>query len=292
MKLIPTLTAVLLAGISLRAAESVQVEIAFSERKYVPGENVKAKIVIVNFSARPIHTGEDPRWLTLIVKSESGAEIIERKPFTLREPFTVPQGKQVSIPVDLGEFYAFHQTGVYSIQPVVRWGLGERDYQPGPPKKFDVVQPAAIREQPFGVEVGPRRERRTRVYTVQRLTRPPTHVFTRVSDEESGVILGLVSMGEIVSFAPTVDMQLNRVNYIHVLHQCGAREFRHHVISPEGELIARETYQAEPGRRPFLNENEENRIHVSGGTSKPRPDDIPLLNVPAPRLPGDGPSGQ
>ena len=77
MKLIPTLTAVLLAGISLRAAESVQVEIAFSERKYVPGENVKAKIVIVNFSARPIHTGEDPRWLTLIVKSESGAEIIE-----------------------------------------------------------------------------------------------------------------------------------------------------------------------------------------------------------------------
>lgn len=267
----------------LQAAESVQVGIEFTERKYVPGEKIEAKVIIVNYSGRPLRTGDRAGWLNLFVRSKSGAAIIQKQNVDLVQSFTVPQGKEVSRLIDLSEFFVFHETGNYSVQPVVRWGSGERDYQPGVPVEFDVVQPAKMMEQPFGVSVGPKREQRTRVYTIQRLTRRRTHVFTRVSDEESGAIIGLVNMGEIVSFDRRPDLRLDRVNFLHVLHQSGAREFRRHVISPEGTMAARETYHPAAGRRPRLVADEENRVRVEGGRLVAHPDDQPLLTLPVVR---------
>jgi len=265
-----------------RAAESVQVGIEFEEREYVPGEPIEAKVVIVNFSGRPLRTGEWPGWLVLDVRSESHTPFVEKQPLDFVREFTIPHGKEVKRHINLGDYYAFHQTGNFTVIPIVRWGRGPTDYQAGGPAKFSIAQPATMVEQPFGVVVGPQRESRTRVYTIQRLTRGRTHAFVKVSDQESGVILGLVNLGEIVSFARRVDLRLNRLNYLHVLHQSGAREYRHHVISPEGRLVARESYASEGGRPPHLVRDNANIVRVEGGRSHPQPDDQPILRLPPP----------
>ena len=280
------ITALLLTALTgTRAAESVQVAIEFEETKYVPGEAIEAKIVIVNFSDRPLRTGEWPGWLILDVRSESRTPFAERQSLDLVKPFTVPQGKEVKRRINLGDYFAFHQTGSFTITPVVRWGKGPNDYQAGGPARFAVTQPATMYEQPFGVVVGPQRESRTRVYTIQRLTRGRTHAFAKVSDQESGSILGLVNLGEIVSFNGRVDYRLNRLNYLRVLHQSGARDYRHHVISPEGRRVARETYAASGGRPPYLVRDSANLVRVEGGRPNPQPDDQPILRLPAPTLP-------
>lgn len=279
----------LIAGGQASAAESVQVGIEFEENKFAPGEAIEAKVVIVNFSGRPIRTGEWPGWLTLVVKSESLTPHVEKQPPDFVLPFTVPQGKEVKRQINLGDYFAFHHTGSFTIIPIVRWGKGPNDHQAGGPARFSIVQPATIMEQPFGVVVGPQRERRTRLYTIQRLTRGRTHAFVRVSDQDTGAILGLVKLGEIVSFARRVDLRLNRVNYLHVLHQSGAREYRHHVVSPEGEMVARETYLSESGRPPRLERDDSNIVHVIGGRPHPKPDDKPLLRLPPPSSPNTTP---
>jgi hypothetical protein len=273
---------------TIPAAESVQVGLEFGEREFVPGEAIEAKVVIVNFSGQPIRTGEWPGWLTLVVRSDSRTPFAEKQPVDFVLPFTVPQGKEVKRHINLGDYFAFHHSGSFSIIPGIRWGRGETEVQAGAPARFAIVQPATILEQPFGVVVGPAKERRTRLYTVQRLTRGRTQAFVRVSDQESGAIIGLVNMGEIVSFARRVDLRLNRINFLHVLHQSGAREYRHHVISPEGSLVARETYLSEAGRPPRLERDTANIVHVIGGRPHPQPDDKPLLRLPPPSKPDNG----
>lgn len=269
--------------VGLSAAESIQVEIEFAEKVYVPGEDIDAKVSIVNFSGRELRLGEQAGWLALIAKSESGGSFQPLKRVDLVLPFTVPHGKQVKRKLKIGEFYRFTQIGRYSIQPVVKIGPGPRDFQPGYPRRFDIVNPATMHEQPFGVRVTETGQQQSRLYTVQRLTRERQTAFVKVSKQRTGELIDLVDLGTIVAFAKEVKTGLDRLSNLHTLHHSGARSYIHHVITPEGKLAARVSYLIDAvGRKPQLLIDSNGIGKVLGGRPNPQPDDILPLKVPDP----------
>ena len=265
----------------LSAAESIQVEIEFAEKAYVPGEDIKAKVKIVNFSGSDLLLGERLGWLNLIVKSESGGFFTPIKPVDLIYPFTVGNGKEVKRLVRIGEFFRFNEIGRYSIQPVIRTGGAGGAFQPGHPKFFHVVNPATMHERAFGVKVGPNGRPETRIYTIQRMTRNRQTAFVKVTGQKTGELFGVVNLGTIVSFAQKVDYDLDRLSNLHTLHHSGARSYRHHVITPQGKLVTRESYLISvSGRKPQLIVDQEGMGRVIGGRPYPQPDDILPLRLP------------
>lgn len=265
----------------LTAADSVQVSIEFSERSYVPGEDILAKIVIVNFSGSDLELGSRPGWLRLIPKSLASATVHALKAPDRISPFIVPNGKEGKYPINLSEFFRFDKIGPYTIQPVISIGHRLEDIRPGYPRPFDIVTPATMHEQPFGVRVGPDLRFSQRVYTVQRLTRGRHMVFVKVSDQNTGDLIGLAALGHIVGFSREVKFQMDRLNNLHTLHQTGAQTFRHHVITPHGKLTARETHLVDASRRkPRLLKDAHGRVSVIGGRPHPQADDIPMLKLP------------
>jgi len=270
-----------LAGLS--AAEPVRVDIQFDEKVYVPGEDIDATLTIVNFSGRELRLGERPGWLALIARSESGGIFDPIKPVDLVLPFTVPHGKQAKRRLKVGEFYRFTQIGRYSIQPVVKFGPGPRDLQPGNPARFDVVNPAVMHEQPFGIRIAETGEVESRAYTIQRITRARQNAFVKVSNQRTGELIGLVNLGTIVAFATEVKTGLDRLSNLHTLHHSGARSYVHHVITPQGKLVARVHYLIDPvGRKPQLIIDSDGVGRVIGGRRNPQEDDILPLKVPDP----------
>ena len=199
------------------------------------------------------------------------------RPITLVYRFVVPHNKQVKRTINLGEFFDFEKTGAFSIQPVVRMGP-DGQWQPGHRRLFDIVTPATVTEQAFAVRP-PDGEVQTGVYTIQRLTRNRHTVFVKVSKRSDGKIIDVVNLGTIAAFTQKVETQLNRLGFLHTLHQSGAQTIKHHIISPNGKLVARETYTRYGGRRPRLVPNAEGRIQVVDAVPNKAKDDIPILRA-------------
>lgn len=272
------------SGAQLSAAALIEVDIELEEKFYVPGENITAKLVILNRSGRDFVTGHFPGWLYLYVKNQSGGELKSNRPITLVYRFVVPHNKQVKRTINLGDFFDFEETGAFSIQPVVRMGPGG-EWQPGHRRLFDIVTPATVDEQAFRVSL-PDGRFQTGVYTIQRLTRTSHQIFAKVSNRDNGELIDVVNLGTIASFSREVDMKLNRLGYLHTLHPSGAQTFKHHIISPTGKLVARETYRR--AGKPLLVPNEENRIQVKGAIPRKAKDDIPILRaIDPPKLVSD-----
>ena len=73
--------------------------------------------------------------------------------------------------------------------------------------------------------------------------------------------------------------ELDRLNYLHVLHHTGPRIFTHTVVSPLGDLLRRETYESLGRLRPGLKKEEDGRVTVSSAERVLRPDDVPTIQL-------------
>lgn len=264
-----------------RAADTITVGIESDEKTFVPGEEITVKVWIRNFSGREIRTGADKGWLSFMVKDSGSTSVPVMRESKFLKPFTVPHGREAKVKVNLSEYLRFYETGQFAVQPVVQTGSGSEDFKVGSAFRFNIVQPASIREQAFGVMEPGAKKARTRVYTVQRLTRKKQELFVRVVDQEANSIVGLANLGQIVAFARNVSAQTDRVSNYHVLHQSGAKQYRYHVVTPSGKIIRRWVYSIEYGSRPVLSMTEEGMVRIVGGTRMRQQDD-PLDHDPIP----------
>ena len=62
---------------------------------------------------------------------------------------------------------------------------------------------------------------------------------------------------------------------MHLLFQIGARSFNYSVVNPDGQLIARQTYEY-TATRPVLKADKEGNIIVAGGIRRLTANDLPL----------------
>ena len=281
MKAIAYIVMLMCVSATSRAADTIAIGIESDEKTFVPGEEISVKVWIRNFSGREIHTGAKKGWLGFMVKASGSSSVPVMRESDFIQPFVVPHGREAKVKVNLGEYLTFHESGQFAVQPIVQTGSGSEDFKVGDAFRFDIVQPAAMREQAFGVMEPGAARARTRLYTVQRLTRNKQEIFVRVTDQESNQIMGLANLGQIVAFARDIEAQTDRVSNYHVLHQSGAKQYHYHVVTPSGKVIRRWIYRIDFSQRPQLTMTEEGMVRVVGGTRMRQQND-PLDHDPIP----------
>lgn len=93
-------------------------------------------------------------------------------------------------------------------------------------------------------------------------------------------------VGDATTSVKLPQAELDRLNYLHVLHHTGPRLFTHTVVNHDGDLLRRETYEALGGPRPGLKKEQDGRVTVSSAERVPRADDLPAFQpAPAPTAP-------
>jgi hypothetical protein len=271
------LGAVLLAGLMtlLAAHAQVSVEVVLDQDKFLPGERFNAGVRVVNRSGQTLRLGEDADWARFSIERVGGGAVHQDKEPPLQGGFDLPSTERATVTVDLQPCFDLRSPGTYTITSTVKlknWGK----VVTSKPERFEVVEGTKIWEQEFGVPqpADSTQPPEMRKYAVQQANylKSQLRLYIRVSSV-NGRVIKLINAGPMISFSHP-DPKLDRESKLHLLFQSNAKSFAYLVVSPDGEVVTRQTHEYSD-TRPRLHVNETGRIEVTGGARKLMPDDVP-----------------
>lgn len=256
----------------------IDIETSVNHTYYLEGEPIKVTLTITNRSGRSLSLAEDPDWIDTVVTDERGQPIPRRSPLYLGAiPVTLPEGSTAAFRFDITPNYDFPHEGRYRVRPSVRF-----PEWPDPVNaevgRLHIVSGVSLWKRRFAVtdSEGKASQREYRVMEINRLDGNHLYLQARLADSKR--ILGVEYLGKLVSFAEP-SATIDPSNNAHVLNQFGRISHRYSIVSPDGELLGRQTYKHGPGR-PTLSRNEENLVVISGGTLSPNITDYIINETP------------
>ena len=277
MKILSLLLALLSASISPLFAQ-VKVEIALDQEHFLVGEKVFVPVRITNRSGQTLKLGAEPDWLTFSIESRDGFVVVKHGEAPVTDEFSLESGQVATRRVELTPYFELKRIGRYRVTATVRLKQWETQFvtKPG---AFDVINGAKLWSQDFGVpSPGGETPRppEVRRYTLEQANylRSQLRLYLRLTDEADGRILKVFPLGPVVSFGMP-ERQIDKQSQLHVFFQNGARSFNYVIVSPEGEIVTRQTYEYSPSSRPRLQLNEEGKVVVAGGARKVASSDFP-----------------
>jgi hypothetical protein len=255
----------------------VVVEVALDQDQFLPGEAVPAAVKIKNHSGQTLRMGREADWLTFSVESRDGFVVTKSGEVPVAGEFVLESSQVATKRVDLAPYFSLIQPGRYSVIATVRikeWNGQESSR----PKFFNIIRGAELWSQDFGVPTaggvtnGPPDVRR---YTLQQANDPRKRLrlYLRLTDETESKVLRVFTIGPMVGFSQP-EPQVDQHSHLHLLYQDGANTFSYTVINPDGEVIARQTYEY-AGARPRLRVGKDGNIEVSGGVRRMTNSDLP-----------------
>ena len=277
MKILCLLLTLLSISLSHLHAQ-VKVEIALDQEHFLVGEKLVAPVRITNRSGQPLKFGSEPDWLTFSVESRDGFVVVKHGEAPVEGEFTLESGQVATRSVELTPYFAFDRIGRYRLTATVRLKQWESQLTTKP-ASLDIINGTKIWEQDFGVPAAsgetsrPPVVRRYRLEQVNYL-RSQLRLYLRLTDESEGKLLKVFPLGPVVSFAAP-ERQIDKQSQLHVFFQNGARSFSYLIVTPEGEVTTRQTYEYAPTSRPRLQLNDEGKVVVAGGARKFASSDIP-----------------
>lgn len=266
----------LLAASLAPVAAQVTVQVVQEQDQFLPSETFPAAVRITNRSGEPLHLGAEPDWLTFSIALRDGSVLPRTGDVPVKGEFVVESSQVATKRVDLAPFFALDKTGRYQIVATVHIKGWDRDVV-SPPKTFDIIEGARLWEQLFGVPRAGGITNTTpevRKYMLQQANylKGQLRLYLRVL-VASGRTLRVFPIGPMVSFGrpePLVD----KLSNLHVLYQHGAHSFSYTSFNPDGELLARQTYDYVT-TRPRLHTDELGGVSVVGGARRDAPNDFP-----------------
>jgi hypothetical protein len=251
---------------------------------------------ITNRSGRDVRLGQGEDWLTFSVQSHEESVVARNGQVPVEGEFILESSKVVTKRVDLEPYFAINRTGRYSVTATVRIKDWNQEIT-SPPRNFDIIDGARLWEQEFGVPNadGPTNSTpEVRKYILQQANylKSQLRLYLRLTDASGARTFRVFAVGPMVSFShpePQVDMYSN----LHLLYQDGAHSFNYTVVNPNGEVIARRTYDFSDSR-PRLQPDQGGKVLVTGGVRRISPTDVPpskpaAAEEEAPKpLPGPG----
>ena len=274
MRILPLLAAVWSLSVWSVWAQ-LSVEIVLDQEQYLRDEPLLVKVRITNRSGQTLQMGENDEWLNLVVESlEPPPGAVARiAPAPVRGEFTLDSAQIATRQVDLTPYYDISQAGRYQVSASVRVKEWNEEIS-SKPRQFEVVRGSKLWQLDFGVPStngGPPEPRR---YTLQQANyRKQLKLYLRLTDLSDQRVFRVFQMGPLVSFSQT-EAQVDKSSYLHVLFQVGARTFLFCVVSPDGDLVVRQTYDY-TATRPTLKPAIDGRIFVGGGARHIAATDIP-----------------
>ena len=98
-------------------------------------------------------------------------------------------------------------------------------------------------------------------------------LYVRLTDASGARTFRVFPIGPMVSFGRP-EPQVDKFSNMHLLYQSGPHSYTYTVINPNGEMIARRTYEY-VDKRPRLAPDAEGKVLVTGGVRRPTASDIP-----------------
>lgn len=276
MRFFAALLGTCLAWVTTAFGQGISVEVQFDQDYFLPHETLVAKVRITNFSGQTLTLGKDPKWLTFSVQGERGFIVPQVRDVPVLGEFELASAQVATRSVDIAPCYELSRPGRYRIMAAVRVAPGLPPLE-SPYAAFDLIKGVKIWEQAFGLpqpEGIENKEPEVRKYAlVQTSHQARLRIYLRLSNAAESRVFKLISVGPMVSFSKP-EPQLDRYSNLHLLYQVGPKTYLYSAVTPDGFIIARETYEAS-GSRPALKGAENGRIRVVGGVRRVAPSDIP-----------------
>lgn len=274
-------------GVGVRSPVSLELKLA--QDRFLPRETMELEILVRNQSGQPLTLRPEDDWLdvtvTTVLNGQGEGSLVTRlKPVIIAESFTVNNTLSAKAVVDIAPCFELTRPGRFKVFASMKYS-GARPPFVSQPVIFEVVPGSKIWEQEFGWRAaGAGAVDEVRKYTLQQLTSTQHRLqfYVSVTDSEDN-ILRQISLGR-ANAADRPQTRLDRLSNLHVLHQTGPRWFTHTVISPNGEVRIRATYEAsDPTRaRPGLKTDDDGLVSVTSAVRVARPDDLVPAKLPPP----------
>ena len=280
MKKLVVAISLLLMSLSLVPAQ-VTAEIVMNQEHFLLGESVPVAVRITNRSGQKLKMGTDADWLTFMIEARGGLVIAKLSDAPVQGEFTLESGQMATRRVDITPHFSLDRNGRYRITANVR--VKEWDSTiTTKAKDFDIINGAKIWSQEFGMllpEGVTNRPPDVRKYSLEQANylRTQLRLYLRITDTEDSRVIKVLHIGPMVSIS-TPDQQIDRANNLHVLYQHTARAYLYTVVTPDGEIIIRQTHEIADGR-PKLQGDENGKFRVVGGLRLPTENDVPGLKL-------------
>jgi hypothetical protein len=290
MKKIVFAVAVLLSWL-ISARAQVTAEIVMEQEYFLIGETLPVAVRITNRSGQTLRMGTDQDWLTFALESRTGTLVAKNGEVPVEGEFELASGKTATRRVNLSPYFALNRVGRFQLSANVR--IKEWDASIATrPKSFEIINAAKIWYQDFGMPQQPgvtNQVPEVRRYTLEKANylRGKQRLYLRLTDAPGTQVFKIVHIGGMVSLSDPA-AQIDRQNQLHVLYQFGARHYLYTMISPDGEIVIRQTHEI-TSNRPRLQPDETGGFHVAGGERRFSETDLPVVNQVNHDAPSDTP---
>jgi hypothetical protein len=276
--------ALLLAGPS---PAQVTVQVVLEQDQFLRNGSLPAKVRVLNSSGQTLHLGREPGWLLFEIRDSEGRDVRQLDKVPLADAFDLPASKAANLSIDLMPYFDLGKAGKYSLSAALKVEqLGQ--VFPSAPKTFYLVSGTKLWEREFGVPSAGVPE--VRKYALQQANSlKELQLFLRVTDPSESKVIRVVELGPLVSFSKP-ETQLDRSSNLHVFFQTTARNFRYLVLTPDGDIIIRQTHEYYNGSRPALRHDDQQGVRVTGGRRRLTLSDLPPPSEEPPAEIVPGPS--
>jgi hypothetical protein len=284
-------SAALLAVMAQSASAQVQVEMTLEQDQFLQGESVPVAVRVTNRSGQTLHLGRDADWLTFSVESRDGFVVAKLGDAPVQGEFTLESSKVAIKRVDLEPWFGLSQPGRYEIVATVKikeWS----EERTSPARAFNVIHGAFLWEREFGVPQpagaasGPPEVRK---YVLQQANylKGQIRLYLSLTDASGAKVFRVFPVGPMVSFSHP-EAQVDKSSNLHLLYANGMRSYSYTVFNPDGNVLARQTYDY-LSTRPRLQLDEDGNITVAGGSHRITANDVPSPKPTAPDAQGQTP---
>jgi len=266
--------------IALGLEAQVEVSISLPQEQFLPGEDIIVTVRIGNQSGQPLKLGQGNDWLTFSLDSREGFPVTRTGLPPVEGEFTIESARVASKKVNLTPYFSLLKPGRYQVAAAVKIPQWQQQAI-SRPVEFTIAKGHPIWEQEIGVPPPPEATNsappEVRKYALlQANFRRNLQLYVRVSDPSESRIFALFPLGRLTSVSRP-EAQVDRFSNLHVLLQTGAKTFIHNIISPQGRLVVRHTYEYDDytASRPRFARDPEGRLIVKGGLRRISSQDLP-----------------
>ena len=252
---------IVLAG---TAQAQIQVELRFKRVQYVAYEPIIASVQITNLAGRDIELRDDggQQWFGFEITAAEG-RLLAPENRHAEAPLSIRAGQSVTRKINLTPLFPVHDLGAYHVRVNVFFADLNKFFYSAT-KVFHVGGARAIWERTVGVPDGMPGAGEVRTFSLLSNRFPDhTKLYVRVEDKSTGAVYSTYPLGRVIAYDEP-QVELDRLNQLHVLHCAAPRTWAYSQISLNGKLLAHSKFM-ETKTRPRLRRAADGAIAVRGG---------------------------